>query len=43
MLQRISAHVQYDTKTIQLFRLAKEVKLSLYVKHCVNCETVVKL
>jgi len=38
----ISAHVQYDTKTIKHFRLANIGRVSSYTKHSTKYETVAK-
>ena len=39
----ISAHVQYNTKTIKHFRVANIGRLSMYTKHSTKCETVTKI
>jgi hypothetical protein len=40
---RISAHVQYDTSNIELFRSANIWRLNLHRKYNTKCETVAKI
>ena len=40
---KISAHVQHDTKTVQLSRSAKVGGLNLYIEHSTKSETVAKI
>ena len=40
---RISVYVQYDTETIQLFKLANIGWLNLHIKHSTECETLTKI
>jgi len=40
---RISAHIQYGTKAIQLFRSVNVGRLNLHIKHNTKCESVAKI
>ena len=40
---KILAHVQYDTKTVQLFRSADIGMLNLHLRRDTKCQTVAKI